>query len=72
MCAPDLDQDANVMPEYIGHLEGELAAKSAEADELRAKNEKLEEENGQLNKVCVFIKSTTVCPNWKPPLIETP
>ena len=34
--------------EYIGQLEGEIAAKSAEADELRAKNQELATENKHL------------------------
>ncbi|KAL8670166.1 MAG: hypothetical protein Q9168_005280 [Polycauliona sp. 1 TL-2023] len=34
--------------EYIGQLEGELATKSAEADELRAKNQELMAENTRL------------------------
>ncbi|KAL8992279.1 MAG: hypothetical protein Q9169_007224 [Polycauliona sp. 2 TL-2023] len=34
--------------EYIGQLEGEIAAKSAEADELRAKNQELTAENTRL------------------------
>ncbi|KAL8767637.1 MAG: hypothetical protein Q9209_005896 [Squamulea sp. 1 TL-2023] len=34
--------------EYIGQLEGEIAAKSAEADELRAKNQALTSENARL------------------------
>ncbi|KAL8779992.1 MAG: hypothetical protein Q9213_006681 [Squamulea squamosa] len=34
--------------EYIGQLEGEIAAKTAEADELRAKNQALTSENARL------------------------
>ena len=34
--------------EYIGQLEGEIAAKTAEADELRAKNQALTSENTRL------------------------
>lgn len=34
--------------EYIGQLEGEIAAKAAEADELRAKNQELMSENTRL------------------------
>ncbi|KAL9604114.1 MAG: hypothetical protein Q9219_000702 [cf. Caloplaca sp. 3 TL-2023] len=34
--------------EYIGQLEGEIAAKTAEANELRAKNEELMSENSKL------------------------
>ncbi|KAL8872936.1 MAG: hypothetical protein Q9174_001524 [Haloplaca sp. 1 TL-2023] len=34
--------------EYIGQLEGELAAKTSEADDLRSKNQKLMNENTQL------------------------
>ena len=39
---------ANVKAEYIGQLEGEIAAKAAEADDLRAKNEDLMAENTRL------------------------
>ena len=39
---------ANLRPEYIGQLEGEIAAKAAEADDLRAKNEDLMAENTRL------------------------
>ena len=40
---------ANSNAEYIGQLEGEIATKSAEADELRTKNSALIEENRQLH-----------------------
>ena len=36
------------MAEYIGQLEGELAAKTSEAEDLRSKNQKLMNENTQL------------------------
>ncbi len=39
---------ANGLTEYIGQLEGELAAKTAEADEFRAKNQELMAENTRL------------------------
>lgn len=39
---------AKVKAEYIGQLEGELAAKATEADDLRAKNEDLMAENTRL------------------------
>ena len=39
---------ANTPLEYIGQLEGEIAAKAAEADDLRAKNEELMAENTRL------------------------
>lgn len=39
---------ANVELEYIGQLEGEIAAKAAEADDLRAKNSDLIAENTRL------------------------
>ena len=39
---------ADCFTEYIGQLEGEIAAKTAEADELRAKNQALMAENTRL------------------------
>lgn len=38
----------NQEAEYIGQLEGEIATKTAEADELRTKNQELVNENAQL------------------------
>ena len=44
--------------EYIGQLEGEIAAKAAEADELRAKNEALMKENAQLHELTRSLLSS--------------
>ena len=44
--------------EYIGQLEGELAAKSTEADDLRAKNEALMKENAQLHELTRSLLSS--------------
>ena len=44
--------------EYIGQLEGELAAKAAEADDLRTKNEALMNENAQLHELTRSLLSS--------------
>lgn len=44
--------------EYIGQLEGELAAKTSEADELRAKNEELAAENTRLTDLTRMLLSS--------------
>lgn len=44
--------------EYIGQLEGEIAAKAAEADDLRAKNEALMKENSQLHELTRSLLSS--------------
>ena len=44
--------------EYIGQLEGEIAAKSQEADELRAKNEALMVENARLGDLTRMLLSS--------------
>ena len=49
---------ADVAIEYIGQLEGELAAKATEADELRAKNEALMNENAQLHELTRSLLSS--------------
>ena len=49
---------ADIAIEYIGQLEGELAAKAAEADDLRAKNEALMKENAQLHELTRSLLSS--------------
>lgn len=44
--------------EYIGQLEGEIAAKSAEADGLRVKNEELMAENARLSDLTRMLLSS--------------
>lgn len=47
------------MTEYIGQLEGEIAAKSAEADDLRVKNEGLMAENTRLADLTRMLLSSS-------------
>lgn len=47
------------MTEYIGQLEGELHAKSVEADELRVQNETLAAENARLTDLTRALLSST-------------
>ena len=49
---------ADIVIEYIGQLEGELAAKAAEADDLRTKNEALMNENAQLHELTRSLLSS--------------
>ena len=49
---------ADIAIEYIGQLEGEIAAKTAEADDLRAKNEALMNENAQLHELTRTLLSS--------------
>ena len=44
--------------EYIGQLEGEIAAKTSEADDLRAKNEELAAENTRLTDLTRMLLSS--------------
>ncbi|KAL8786263.1 MAG: hypothetical protein Q9195_008287 [Heterodermia aff. obscurata] len=44
--------------QYIGQLEGEIAAKTAEADDLRAKNDALMSENAQLHELTRSLLSS--------------
>lgn len=53
------ETSANNISEYIGQLEGEIAAKSAEADELRAKNEELKAENTRLADLTRMLLSSS-------------
>lgn len=46
-------------PEYIGQLEGELAAKAAEADEYKAKSEELVAENKRLTDLTRLLLSSS-------------
>ena len=48
----------NSCTEYIGQLEGELATKSAEADDLRAKNQELLAENSRLTDLTRMLLSS--------------
>lgn len=45
--------------EYIGQLEGEIAQKSTENDELRAKNQELMKENAQLHELTRTLLSSS-------------
>lgn len=47
------------MTEYIGQLEGEIAAKSAESDELRCKNQELMDENTRLADLTRMLLSSS-------------
>ncbi|CAF9918773.1 hypothetical protein IMSHALPRED_004410 [Imshaugia aleurites] len=49
---------ADVKTEYIGQLEGEIAVKVSEADELRAKNEELVAENTRLTDLTRMLLSS--------------
>jgi hypothetical protein len=49
---------AHVKLEYIGQLEGEIAAKAAEADVLRIKNEELMAENARLSDLTRMLLSS--------------
>lgn len=49
---------ADVYKEYIGQLEGEIAAKASEADELRVKNEELVAENTRLTDLTRMLLSS--------------
>lgn len=46
------------MTEYIGQLEGEIAAKSQEANDMRAQNEQLREENNRLTDLTRMLLSS--------------
>ena len=50
--------NANSQPEYIGQLEGEVAAKAQEADDLRVQNRKLVEENTRLTDLTRMLLSS--------------
>lgn len=58
MVINSLGELADVYIEYIGQLEGEIAAKSSEADELRAKNEELVAENTRLTDLTRMLLSS--------------
>lgn len=45
-------------PEYISQLEGEVAAKASEANDLRAQNRALMEENARLNEMSRMLLSS--------------
>lgn len=49
---------SDIYIEYIGQLEGEIAAKASEADELRAKNEELVAENTRLTDLTRMLLSS--------------
>ena len=49
---------ADLCLEYIGQLEGEIAAKASEADDLRAKNEELVAENTRLTDLTRMLLSS--------------
>lgn len=49
---------ADVHIEYIGQLEGEIAAKTSEADDLRSKNEELVAENTRLTDLTRMLLSS--------------
>lgn len=49
---------ADVHIEYIGQLEGEIAAKTSEADDLRSKNEELAAENTRLTDLTRMLLSS--------------
>lgn len=49
---------ADFQPEYIGQLEGEIAAKQGEADELRVRNEELMAENTRLTDLTRMLLSS--------------
>ena len=51
--------NANSSVEYIGQLEGELAVKQSEADELRHKNEQLMAENTRLTELTRMLLSSS-------------
>jgi hypothetical protein len=48
----------NLLIEYIGQLEGEIAAKSQEANDMRAQNEQLREENNRLTDLTRMLLSS--------------
>lgn len=58
------DHPANVCIEYIGQLEGEIAAKQTEADELRLKNEELAAENTRLTDLTRMLLSSPAFSNF--------
>ena len=49
----------DIPPEYIGQLEGELAQKAQEADDLRIKNQELMAENKRLNDLTQMLLSSS-------------
>lgn len=55
---------ANIITEYIGQLEGEVAAKTNEANEYRAQNQALMAENQRLSELTRMLLSSSAFSNF--------
>ena len=55
---------ANSIIEYIGQLEGEIAAKTSEADDLRSENQQLKKENAQLLNLTRTLLESPAFSDW--------